>query len=80
VLEIDAGSTGVPFRNLSSFDYKWSLKSRGTGQTVTTKEGQHVSLPLEDAESLQLVLLVTEPRTNKSTSGTSNIKVSGGGQ
>jgi hypothetical protein len=75
VLEIDAGSTGVPFRNLSSFDYKWSLRSRGTGQTVTTKEGQHVSLPLEDAESLQLVLQVTEPRTNKSTSGTSNIKV-----
>ncbi|KAF6263504.1 hypothetical protein COO60DRAFT_1635124 [Scenedesmus sp. NREL 46B-D3] len=75
VLEIDAGSTGVPFRNLSAFEYRWSLRSRGTGQTVTTQEGQHVSLPLVDAESLQLVLQVTEPPTNKSASGTSNIRV-----
>jgi hypothetical protein len=75
VVEIDAGSTGVPFRNLTAFQYRWALKSRATGQTLTTREGQHVSLPLDEAESLQLLLTVTDPRLKASTNGTSNLRV-----
>ncbi|KAF8065479.1 hypothetical protein HT031_003080 [Scenedesmus sp. PABB004] len=75
VLEIDAGSTGVPFRNLTSLTYRWALKSKATGQTVVAKEGQHVSLPLDEAESLALSLNVSEPRTSRTASGASNLKI-----
>lgn len=74
-LEIDAGSTGVPFRNLTLYKYKWSLVAKASGQTVSTENGQHVTFPLENADSLQLLLNVTDPTTQASATGTSNLKV-----
>lgn len=74
-LEIDAGSTGVPFRNLTLYRYRWSLVAKASGQTVATRDGQHVTFVLDTADSLQLLLNVTDPTTGASTTGTSNLRV-----
>jgi hypothetical protein len=74
-LEIDAGSTSIPIRDLRKYSYKWALKAKATGQTVTTEEGQSVSLPLNDADSLQLQLTVTDKASGLTATGNSNLKV-----
>jgi hypothetical protein len=74
-LEIDAGSTGIPVRDLGKYTYKWVLRNKATGQTVTTQEGQSISLPLTNADSLQLQLVVTDPGSDATATGSSNLKV-----
>jgi hypothetical protein len=74
-LEIDAGSTSIPIKDLAKYDYKWTLKNKATGQTVKTEEGQGVSLPLDNADSLQLQLSIIDPKSNLNSTGSSNLKV-----
>eukprot|EP00775_Hariotina_reticulata_P011235 gene11235-11384_t len=75
LLQIHAGSTGVPIRWIGNYTYSWRLLDKASGQVVIRKAGADVQMRLSEAGSFQLELKVADPTSSATATAVSNLKV-----